>query len=133
MSFPHKFRDPWIIPVDSQGRARLKQLKERLGAAVGGRSDHLILVRLYDDWAALPPHKQYRFAVANYLSNSTLLMIQGMRGQLMRELWLRGLMHTQSVKGHLRAATDNSIVRQVLVRSSHSSRSSSPQMCASVN
>ena len=102
-----------MIPLDPGGKARVSQLKVRLSSAVGGASDHLSLARLFNDWAALSSGEQYRFAAANSLSNSTLLMIHGMRQQLQRELAQRGLLPPG---GSGVAASDSNVVRQVLVR-----------------
>ena len=112
-------RDPWVIPFDAAGKRALRAIKTDFSAGVGGASDHLILVKLYNDWAMLPAHLQHRFASENYLSNSTLLMIHGMRAQLVKELAARGLLQlgpdgkVKRSKGAACAET----VRCVLVRS----------------
>ena len=108
-----------MIPLDDGGKHRLASLKSSLSAAAGGASDHLALVRLFNDWSAQPAAAQARFAAANYLSNATLRMIQGMRGQLKQELARLGLL--RGAGGDVAAAAaaaDSSVVRSVLVRRS---------------
>lgn len=47
------YRDPWIIPTTSTGRSQLSLFKKRLSMEMGGDSDHLLLVRVYDVWRGI--------------------------------------------------------------------------------
>jgi hypothetical protein len=111
-------RDPWVLPSDSHGKRRLKQIKTDYSGAVGGLSDHLILVRLFNDWSLLATRaQQHRFAAENFLSLSTLLMIKGMREQLVKDLSARGLLQVSPTGTfhQSKRAQNQTIVRCVLV------------------
>lgn len=92
----------------------MADLKRSLSDGAGGGSDHLALVRAYNEWAALPAHAQRAFAARNYMSYGTLTMIHGMREQLVSELRARGLV--ESTAAASRHADDPALVRCVLVR-----------------
>jgi hypothetical protein len=108
-----------VIPSDGKGKRKLRQVKADFSGAVGGASDHLILVRLFNDWSLLPNgSQQYRFAAENCLSHPTLVMIKGMREQLEKDLCARGLLK-RSPTGQFhqsKRAQNQTVVRCVLVR-----------------
>lgn len=106
--------------MDPGSKRRLNDLKASLSAAVGGASDHLLLVRVYNDWALMHPGQQRTFASQNFLSNGTLLMIHGMRHQMLTELQHCGLV--PSLQAASLNASNPAIVRCVLVRTHPSCR-----------
>lgn len=44
------YRDPWVIPMTPLGRSQLALFKGRLSNEMGGDSDHLLLVRVFELW-----------------------------------------------------------------------------------
>ena len=107
-------RDPWVLPLDPGARRAATATKQRLSESVGGASDHLLLVKAYNQWAGLLPRQQHGYAASNFMNNGTMLMIHGMRQQLVTELVNRGLI--TSVASVSANADNPGIVRCVLVR-----------------
>eukprot|EP00892_Ulva_mutabilis_P008966 jgi/Ulvmu1/6441/UM003_0071.1 len=108
------YRSPWVIPLADDGRRQLADVKARFARA-GGVSDHLVLVRAFDEWAALPPHKQRSFAAANFLSPATMAMLGRMRGQIISQLRGQGLIERGADEAALSAnAHDVAVLRCVL-------------------
>ena len=84
------YRDPWVIPVEP--RARRAADEARFGAArrAGGHSDHLGTVQAYAEWRqARARGWEWKFSQKGFLNNSTLSMLDKMRGQLLGELQRR--------------------------------------------
>lgn len=80
-------RDPWVLPVEAGARQAALRAKQGLAQGAGGASDHLALVKAFNGWSAARRAGQERaFCNANSLSSSTMMMINGMRSQLLGEL-----------------------------------------------
>ena len=80
-------RDPWVLPIEAGARRTATLAKRDLAQGAGGCSDHLALVRAYNGWtAAKRSGGHFKYAASMFLSNGTMTMIEGMRGQLLGEL-----------------------------------------------
>lgn len=89
-------RDPWVLPIEAGARRTATLAKRDLAQGAGGCSDHLALVRAYNGWnAAKRSGSHFKYATSMFLSNGTMTMIEGMRGQLLGELTVSsGLVHS---------------------------------------
>lgn len=91
---PHKsicqFRDPWVLPVEAGARQAAICSKQALAQGAGGASDHLALVKAFNGWsAARRGGRERTYCASNFLSSSTMMMVDGMRAQLLGELQVR--------------------------------------------
>lgn len=78
------FKDPFIIPVGKE-RA-VDDVKKKLSK--GTKSDHILLVTVYDGWERALQHRQDKhYCWDNFLSSSVLHQLKNMRRQFM------GLLH----------------------------------------
>ena len=102
------------MPLDEEARRREVESKKRLDQATGGHSDHLMLVRLFNEWNGLSTGDQFRYAADNNVNPYTLRMIRETRTQLTKELTTRGLL--SNLAKHSGSATNCNIVRSALVR-----------------
>lgn len=109
-------RSPWVIPLGDDGRKRLNATKQQFASTSGAASDHLVLVRVFAEWSALPPGAQHGFASRNFLSPATMAMLGRMRGQILRQLRSQGLIEDGDVGALSENAGDIGILRSVLVR-----------------
>jgi len=76
-----------VLPIEANARRAATMAKQNLAQGAGGCSDHLALVRAYNGWAAAKRTSgHFRYASSMFLSNGTMTMIEGMRGQLLGEL-----------------------------------------------
>ena len=76
-----------MLPVEAGARKAAIECKKRLAAGAGGASDHLALVKAYNGWTDAKRNGQERaYCTANFLNSSTMMMISGMRLQLLQEL-----------------------------------------------
>ena len=79
-----------MLPIEAGARRAATLAKQGLAQAAGGCSDHLALVRAYNGWAAAKrTGSHFKYNSAMFLSNGTMTMIEGMRGQLLGELTVR--------------------------------------------
>lgn len=102
------------------GRRQLTATKARFAQAGGAASDHLVLVRAFDEWAALPSGQQHGFATRNFLSPATMAMLGRMRDQILRQLRGQGLIERDADVGALSGNAHNTaVLRNVLVRVPH--------------
>ncbi|KAH7727727.1 Protein F52B5.3 [Aphelenchoides avenae] len=76
-------RDPFILPL---GEDKTNALLARDEFARRDFSDHLMLIRAFYEYNKVKPTNQYQFCRKNFLSPTTMKMIQGIRRQLMLEL-----------------------------------------------
>ncbi|GAB6031855.1 ATP-dependent DNA/RNA helicase dhx36 [Chamberlinius hualienensis] len=77
------FRDPFVMPLGKEEEADMqkKYLSE------GCKSDHLLLIKVFQDWAkAKRQGREYYFCRENFLSVSTLRMLEKMKDQLAVQL-----------------------------------------------
>ena len=109
------YRDPWITPSHEDKRMAAKRCKlgvtaEAWGVA-GGQSDHLSSTGAFLLWDGMRSGQQYRWAGNNFISSSTMRMVQGMRMQLDRECreWSRSGDHWRE-----RGGMDAHLIRAVL-------------------
>ena len=80
-------RDPWVLPVESGARQAAIARKHNLAESAGGASDHLALVKAFNGWSAAKRAGQDQgYCNSHFLSSSTMMMVDGMRGQLLAEL-----------------------------------------------
>ena len=85
-------RDPWVLPIEAGARRAATLAKRDLAQGAGGCSDHLALVRAYNGWqAAKRTGGHFKYTSSMFLSNGTMTMIEGMRGQLLGELTVSSL------------------------------------------
>ena len=76
-----------MLPIEANARRAATMAKHNLAQGAGGCSDHLALVRAYNGWAVSKrTGGHFRYASSMFLSNGTMTMIEGMRGQLLGEL-----------------------------------------------
>eukprot|EP00884_Botryococcus_braunii_P000922 jgi/Botrbrau1/10830/Bobra.0025s0009.1 len=107
------YRDPWVLPIEATARRAADAAKQQLAANGGGASDHMALVGAFNGWASAKSVGQERgYAARNYLSSGTMMMIDGMRSQLLAELTSRGFF--RSLEDVSVNARDNGLVRSVL-------------------
>ncbi|KAL3133848.1 hypothetical protein ABBQ32_008317 [Trebouxia sp. C0010 RCD-2024] len=107
------YRDPWVLPVEAGARQAAIRSKQGLAQGAGGASDHLALVKAFNGWSAARRGGQERgYCASNFLSSSTMMMVDGMRSQLLGELQLRGLVDT--LANASMSATNGGLVRSVL-------------------
>ncbi|KAA8498481.1 DExH-box ATP-dependent RNA helicase DExH1 [Porphyridium purpureum] len=71
------FRSPFTVPLNKKEEADAM----KRAFARGLCSDHVTALNAYEDWRAEPPHRKSTFCRTNFLSDSTLRMIQDMRQQ----------------------------------------------------
>ncbi|KAL0045428.1 hypothetical protein WJX82_006305 [Trebouxia sp. C0006] len=107
------YRDPWVLPVEAGARQAAIRAKQGLAQGAGGASDHLALVKAFNGWSAARRAGQERgYCSSNFLSSSTMMMVNGMRTQLLGELQVRGLV--ESLGSASMSAADGGLVRSVL-------------------
>ncbi|KAL0028223.1 hypothetical protein WJX79_002624 [Trebouxia sp. C0005] len=107
------YRDPWVLPVEAGARQAAIRAKQGLAQGAGGASDHLALVKAFNGWSAARRAGQERgYCSSNFLSSSTMMMVNGMRTQLLGELQVRGLV--ESLASASMSAADGGLVRSVL-------------------
>ncbi|CAL5229490.1 g12825 [Coccomyxa viridis] len=107
------YRDPWVLPIEAGARRAATLAKRDLAQGAGGCSDHLALVRAYNGWqAAKRTGGHFKYTSSMFLSNGTMTMIEGMRGQLLGELTARGFVESLAT-GSCNSA-DAGLVRSVL-------------------
>ena len=86
-------RDPWVLPVEAGARQAAIRSKQALAQGAGGASDHLALVKAFNGWSAARRAGQERgYCASNFLSSSTMMMVNGMRTQLLGELQVSKLL-----------------------------------------
>ena len=73
--------------MEAGARQAAIRSKQALAQGAGGASDHLALVKAFNGWSAARRGGQERgYCSANFLSSSTMMMVNGMRTQLLGEL-----------------------------------------------
>ena len=76
-----------MLPVEAGARQAAIRAKQGLAQGAGGASDHLALVKAFNGWSAARRAGQERgYCSSNFLSSSTMMMVNGMRTQLLGEL-----------------------------------------------
>lgn len=76
-----------MLPVEPGARQAAIARKQALAEGAGGASDHLALVKAFNGWsAARRAGRERAFCAQSFLSSSTMMMLEGMRGQLLAEL-----------------------------------------------
>ena len=79
-----------MLPIEAHARRAATLAKQALAQGAGGCSDHLALARAYNGWAvAKRSGAHFKYTASMFLSNGTMTMIEGMRGQLLGELTVR--------------------------------------------
>lgn len=98
-----------MLPVEAGARQAAIRAKQGLAQGAGGASDHLALVKAFNGWSAARRSGQERgYCSANFLSSSTMMMVNGMRTQLLGELQVESqhyTMHCASQHGTAGAQT----------------------------
>ncbi|CAI5437459.1 unnamed protein product [Caenorhabditis angaria] len=87
------YRDPYLIPNQSD-REALNKTRDRLAAR--DFSDHLVFIRLVDEFSKLNFKDSARYCRENYLNANTMRMIVGVRRQLFFELVRAKLIDSES-------------------------------------
>jgi len=107
------YRDPWILPASVDGRRRASKIKRDMSIKGSGFSDHLATVVAFNEWKYKSRMGDpWKYCNQNFLNNSTMTMIDGMRRQLVAELASRGVI--QSLENASSKASNPDIVRSVL-------------------
>ena len=76
-----------MLPVEAGARQAAIRSKQGLAQGAGGASDHLALVKAFNGWSAARRGGRERgYCASNFLSSSTMMMVDGMRSQLLGEL-----------------------------------------------
>ena len=110
------YRDPWVLPPTPALKNAAVSAKLRFSGEAGGASDHLAAVQAYNGWR-MARSKGYggadrRYCVENFVSPSTMNMIDGMREQLLKELKSRGFV--MSLESASQNAAHYDLVRSIL-------------------
>lgn len=91
-----------MLPVEAGARQAAIRSKQGLAQGAGGASDHLALVKAFNGWSAARRGGQERgYCASNFLSSSTMMMVDGMRSQLLGELQVRAALGFYSCLGVL--------------------------------
>lgn len=107
------YRAPFVMPLDSEQRRKADKAKHTLSDEYGGASDHLATTAAFEHWdEAKRRNAEKRFLEDNQISSATMNMIAGMRNQLERALFDRGMIGNS--KEASRNAHDGALVRAVL-------------------
>ncbi|CAB3408247.1 unnamed protein product [Caenorhabditis bovis] len=77
------YRDPYVITTATD---RELMNKNRDKIARRDFSDHLVFIKLIDEFSNLPSRDTFAYCRANYLNASTMRMIVGVRKQILNEL-----------------------------------------------
>ena len=109
------YRDPWVLPVSSDGRRRASAIKRGFAekGGSGGASDHMATIAAFAQFCHIERNGDaWSFCNSNFLSAPTLRMIKGMRDQLVNELISRGFITSlSSASGN---ATNPELVRSTI-------------------
>jgi ATP-dependent RNA helicase DHX36 len=110
------YRDPWVLPPTPALKNAAVSAKLRFSGEAGGASDHLAAVQAYNGWR-MARSKGYggadrRYCAENFVSPSTMNMIDGMREQLLKELKSRGFV--MSLESASQNAAHYDLVRSIL-------------------
>jgi ATP-dependent RNA helicase DHX36 len=107
------YRDPWVLPAAPEARREATLARGALAREAGGASDHLAAAAAFAAWKAARARGNDRaFAARNFVSPSTMAMLEGMRSQLLAELVARGFV--ASLEAASTAAHRADLVRAVL-------------------
>ncbi|XP_004305853.1 PREDICTED: ATP-dependent RNA helicase DHX36 [Fragaria vesca subsp. vesca] len=81
------YKDPFILPMESEEKEKALDAKAELCSLYGGHSDQLALIAAFDCWKiAQEQGRESRFCARYFVSGSTMHMLSGMRNQLQTEL-----------------------------------------------
>ena len=109
------YRDPWVLPVSTDGRRRASAIKRSFSekGGSGGSSDHMATIAAFAQFSHVERNGDaWGFCNSNFLSPPTLRMIKGMRDQLVNELVSRGFIASlASASGN---ATNPELVRSTI-------------------
>ena len=98
-------RDPWVLPVEAGARQAAIRAKQGLAEGAGGASDHLALVKAFNEWSAARRAGQERgYCSSHFLSSSTMMMVNGMRTQLLGELQVQSAPPSNTRAWHARCS-----------------------------
>eukprot|EP00252_Welwitschia_mirabilis_P000323 TRINITY_DN10359_c0_g1_i1.p1 TRINITY_DN10359_c0_g1~~TRINITY_DN10359_c0_g1_i1.p1 ORF type:complete len:1207 (+),score=276.23 TRINITY_DN10359_c0_g1_i1:189-3809(+) len=109
------YREPFVIPMAPKDKKSAFAAKMELASRYGGYSDHLAVIAAFECWReAKIRGSQTAFCSKYFVSNSVMVMLEGMRKQLWSELSQKGLvpedLHSCSLNAH-----DPGILRAVLL------------------
>ncbi|EEF42011.1 ATP-dependent RNA helicase, putative [Ricinus communis] len=91
MACASDYRDPFTLPVLPNEKKRAAATKFELASLYGGRSDQLAVIAAYECWKnAKERGQEARFCSQYFISSSTMIMLHGMRKQLLSELIRNG-------------------------------------------
>ncbi|XP_076061555.1 ATP-dependent RNA helicase Rhau [Oratosquilla oratoria] len=107
------FKDPFIIPL---GKERVvDEIKKKMSR--GSRSDHLMLVNVFDGWETAVRYREDRgYVWDNFLSSSVLNQLQNMRKQFMGLLYEHKFVKSKDPRSHVanRNSSNLALVRAVI-------------------
>ncbi|RUS82035.1 hypothetical protein EGW08_010191 [Elysia chlorotica] len=90
------FKDPFVLPSSPYER-RAVMVKKR-SFAEETYSDHIVFLRTFQAWQkARAENWERAFCEKNYLSSSTMEMLNGMRGQILTQLKASGFLRPKGV------------------------------------
>ncbi|RMZ54673.1 hypothetical protein APUTEX25_003051, partial [Auxenochlorella protothecoides] len=107
------YREPWVLPTAFDARAAAWNLRCQMAEAIGGASDHMACLHAFQCYKDARRNGRERgFCAQNFISPSTMAMVDGMRGQLASELQRLGFI--RDVGEASSSAADLGLVRAVL-------------------
>ena len=100
-------KDPFVLPKKASDRLKLNEIRRML--AGGSCSDHMILIRVFQEWQkAHAEGWERRWCSRNFISGATMEMILGIRGQVFAQLRGMGFIRPRGPHSDIRDCNMNS-------------------------
>uniref|UniRef100_A0A6A7FSI6 RNA helicase n=1 Tax=Hirondellea gigas TaxID=1518452 RepID=A0A6A7FSI6_9CRUS len=100
-------KDPFTLPRGANERCACNDVKRKLAA--GSCSDHMVLIRVFQQWQkAHAEGWERKWCAKNYVSSATMEMIHGIRGQILAQLRGMGFVKPRGPHGDIRDCNSNS-------------------------
>lgn len=84
------YREPFMLSSLESKQRSLRQIRRHFAQNEHSMSDHLVLLTAYNQWSALDQSQRFHFCRQYQISNSTMQVIDGIRGQLLQQLQSAG-------------------------------------------
>jgi len=107
------FKDPFVVPLSHERDAYEAKWRH----AYDSRSDHIALVNVFNEWEkAVAEERSSNFCWKNYLSESTLRMLQNLKNDYCKHLFQMKFIESQDCKqpGANRNSSNIALVRAVV-------------------
>ncbi|XP_030482564.2 DExH-box ATP-dependent RNA helicase DExH6 [Cannabis sativa] len=109
------YKDPFTLPMSPYQKKKANDAKYKFASMYGGHSDQLAVVAAFECWkTAKLRHQGGQFCAENFVSSSTMSMLNGMRKQLQNELIQTGLI-PENISSCSLNARNSGILHAVLV------------------